>query len=231
MHLMKAQHKIFFVIPAFNEGKKIAAVVKDLQKAGYKNIVVIDDGSADNTYEVCSKLKVHLLKHVINRGQGAALKTGIDYALLHGADIIVTFDSDGQHRVEDVPAMTNPIIDGKAEVTLGSRFLRKTHMPFSRRVLLKGSVLVQWIFYGVKLSDAHNGLRALHKSAAEKIKIRSDRMEHASEIVEEIISKKIKYIEVPVIIKYTDYSQAKGHGSFIGAVKVLIRMILRRIID
>lgn len=221
--------KIFFVIPAFNEGKSIGRVVNELKKAGYNNIIVIDDGSKDNTYAEAKKRKAIVLKHIINRGQGAALRTGIDYALKNGAEFIVTFDSDGQHRIEDLEAMLGPVVKGEVDVTLGSRFLKKTDMPLSRKILLKGSILVQWVFYGVKLSDAHNGYRVLSRRAAEQIRIDSDRMEHASEIVEEIMKKKIKYKEVPVIIRYSGYSMKKGEASFFGAVKILFKMVIRRI--
>jgi polyprenyl-phospho-N-acetylgalactosaminyl synthase len=225
------QKKIFFVIPAYNESHSIGKVVKELRNAGYLNIVVIDDGSRDQTYEAALKSGASALRHAINRGQGAALRTGIDYALRNGADVIVTFDSDGQHRVEDLPSMLKPVLDGTVDVTLGSRFLTKTKMPLSRRILLKGSVLVQWLFYGVRLSDAHNGYRVLSRKAALKIRITSDRMEHASEIVEEIVKKKIRYTEVPVVIKYTEYSQRKGEGSFLGALRILARMIFKRLME
>lgn len=227
----KKQKSIFFVIPAYNEGKSIARVVCELKKAGYHNIVVIDDGSRDNTFSEAKKQDIFALQHVVNRGQGASLKTGIDFALKHGADVLVTFDSDGQHRVEDIPAMLKPVMDGKVDVTLGSRFLKKTEMPLGRRILLKGSVIVQWIFYGVKLSDAHNGFRVMSRKAAQMIEIDADRMEHASQIVEEIVRKKIKFREVPVTIRYTGYSMQKGQGSFLGAVKILAKMIFRKFID
>jgi len=226
-----ADKKIFFIIPAYNEEKSIVRVIDDLKKAGYNNIVVIDDGSKDNTYSEAKKKGVVALRHILNRGQGAALRTGMEYALKHGAEYIVHFDSDGQHRVEDLPSMLEPVLSQKVDVALGSRFLRKTDLPLSRKILLKGSVLVQWIFYGVKLSDAHNGFRVLSRRAAEQIKIHSDRMEHASEIVEEIVKKDISYREVPVIIRYTGYSMRKGHGSFFGALRILFKMIMRRIID
>ncbi|MBU1198673.1 MAG: glycosyltransferase family 2 protein [Nanoarchaeota archaeon] len=221
--------KIFFIIPGYNEEKSIGKVIKELKKAGYNNIVVIDDGSKDNTYQEAKKQNIFVLQHAINRGQGAALRTGTEFALKKGAEIIVHFDSDGQHRVEDLPQMLKPVLKGEVDVALGSRFLKKTKMPFSRRVLLKGSVWIQWLFYGVKLSDAHNGFRVMSRKAAQKIKIDSDRMEHASEIVEEIVKKKIKYKEVPVIIRYTGYSMKKGEGSFWGAVRILFKMIIKKI--
>jgi glycosyltransferase involved in cell wall biosynthesis len=224
-----ADKKIFFVIPAYNEGKSIGRVIAELKRAGYNNIVVIDDSSKDNTFAEANKHGIIVLQHMINRGQGAALRTGIDYALRAGAEFIVTFDSDGQHRVEDLPAMLKPVVSGDVDVTIGSRFLRRTNMPLGRKILLKGSVLVQWFFYGVKLSDAHNGYRVMSRKAAQMIQIDSDRMEHASEIVEEIVKKKIKYKEVPVIIRYTGYSLRKGEASFFGALRILFKMIIRRL--
>ena len=223
--------KIWFVIPAFNEEKSIGGVLAELINCNYRFIAVVDDRSKDDTYKEAKKQgkQVAVLRHVINRGQGAALRTGIDYALKKGAEYIVTFDSDGQHRVEDLPAMLRPVVEQGYEVSLGSRFLRKTRMPLGRRVLLKGSVLVQWLFYGVKLSDAHNGFRVLSRKAAQKIRIDSDRMEHASEIVEKIVKNNIRYREVPVTIRYTGYSMKKGEGSVLGALRVLFKMIIRRL--
>ena len=224
--------KIFIVVAAYNEGKSISKVISNLQNAGYNNIVVVDDGSSDNTYDSILNSGAIALRHVINRGQGAALKTGIDYSLKNDADIIVTFDADGQHRVEDLAAMINPVKNKKCDITLGSRFLKPdTSMPFFRKLTLKIAVFVVWFFYGAKMTDAHNGFRAMNRKAASTINITSDRMEHASQIVEEIHRKNIKFIEVPIIILYTDYSMAHGHGGFIQGLKVFSRMILRKILS
>ena len=216
------------VIAAYNEEKNISSVVKGLQKAGYSNIIVVDDGSKDNTFAVAEKTGATVLQHSINRGQGASLKTGIDYAVLQGADIIVTFDADGQHRVEDLPAMIKPVAEGKVDITVGSRFLKKTKVPLLRKLLLKGSVLVVWIFYRMKMTDAHNGFRAMSRKAAEKIDITCDRMAHASEIVEEIRKKNLNYREIPVTILYTEETLKRGHGSYFGAAKILGRMMFKR---
>jgi len=223
--------KIFIVIAAYNEGKSIAKVINGLKHAGYKDIVVVDDGSRDNTYDAALNAGAITLRHIINRGQGASLKTGIDYAIQNGADIIVTFDADGQHRIEDLKAMIAPVISGKYDVTLGSRFLKSVEMPFFRRLTLKIAVLVVWFFYGAKMTDAHNGFRVMNRNAAKAINITSDRMEHASQIVEEIHRKKINFKEIPVTILYSDYSMQHGQGGFMQALKVFSRMILRRIMD
>lgn len=223
--------KAYIVIAAYNEGNSIANVIRSLKKAGYKNIIVVDDGSKDNTYSAASSEGVYLLKHVVNRGQGASLKTGIDFALEQGADVIVTFDADGQHKVEDIAAMINPVIRKECDVTLGSRFLKKTEIPLFRRITLKIAIMVLWIFYGIKMTDAHNGFRALSKKAAKAISITSDRMEHASQIVEEIHKKGLKYKEIPVSILYNDYSMQHGHGGFMQALKIFVHMILRKIMN
>jgi len=222
---------VFIVIAAYNEGKSITRVISGLKKAGYDNIVVVDDGSKDDTYNMALDAGATVLRHVVNRGQGAALKTGIEYSLRSGADIIVTFDADGQHRVEDLKAMIAPVKSGKYDITVGSRFLKSVQMPFFRRLTLKIAVLVVWFFYGAKMTDAHNGFRVMSRKAAQTIDITSDRMEHASQIVEEIHKKNLKFKEVPVTILYTDYSMQHGHGGMFQALRVLARMIIRRIIN
>lgn len=224
---------IFIVIAAFNEEHSVPKVIASLQKAGYHNIVVVDDGSKDKTFDATVKAGATALQHVVNRGQGAALKTGIDYALQQGADIIVTFDADGQHRAEDLPAMIKPVAEGKADITIGSRFLKQesiNQVPWIRRVLLKGSVFVMWMFYGVKMTDAHNGFRVFSREAAKKINITSDRMAHASEIIEEVHRKKLKFKEVPVVINYTEETMKKGHGSFGESFRILYSMIMKKFI-
>jgi len=223
--------KIFIVIAAYNEGKSISKVISDLKHAGYDNIIVVDDGSKDDTYNFALNSGAVALRHIVNRGQGAALKTGMDYALRNGADMIIHFDADGQHRVEDLKAMIAPVKSGKYDISVGSRFLKPVKMPFFRRLTLKIAILVVRIFYGAKMTDAHNGFRVMNRKAAETIDITSDRMEHASQIVEEIHRKNLRFIEVPVTILYTDYSLQHGHGGLGQAFKVFIKMIFRRILD
>ena len=219
--------KTFIVIPAYNEEKRIGNVLKELKQNKYKNIVVVDDGSDDNTFKEASKYKVIVLRHVVNRGQGAALKTAIDYALKKGAELIVTFDADGQHSVGDIKNIVKPVESKRYDVAVGSRFLKKNkNTPFIRRIFLKGGALIIFLMYGIKLSDSHNGFRAMSRKAARLIEIKSDGMEHASEILEQIKKKDLKYKEVSVIIKYTEYSKKKGQSTF-NSFKILFKMIMR----
>ncbi len=218
---------VWIVIAAYNEEHSIGHVAKGLVDAGYRNIVVVDDGSRDKTSEVAKK-HAHVVRHAVNQGQGAGLRTGIQYALKHKADIIVTFDADGQHRVQDLPKMIAPVASGEFDVALGSRFLGKSDVPFFRRLVLKGGAFIVWLFYGVWLTDSHNGFRVFSRKAAEAIKITSPRMEHASEIIYEIKKNHLRFKEVPVVIQYTEYSKAHGQSSFNG-IRILWRMIVHRV--
>jgi len=163
-------------------------------------------------------------------GQGAALQTGITYALTKGAEYVVTFDADGQHEASDIEAMLAPIVSGECEVTLGSRFLGEAvNLPATRRFLLQGAILFGAAMSGVSLTDAHNGFRAFSRRAAEKLDITLDRMAHASEIIDQIKRSKLTYKEVPVRIQYTAYSLAKGQSSR-RAVKIVFDYLIGRLL-
>jgi polyprenyl-phospho-N-acetylgalactosaminyl synthase len=222
--------KTIIVIAAFNEEKSIGSVLDSLHAEGYREVVVVDDGSCDRTYDEALKHKALALRHPFNRGQGAALKTGIDYALQEGADIIVTFDADGQHNPKDIRAMVAPIIKGEADVALGSRYMKqgKTNAPPLRRLFHRLGVLAMWLMYGVRLTDAHNGLRAFSRKAAEAMEIKCDRMEHASEIVDQIGRKRLRFREVPVEVRYTEYSLRHGQRSA-NAFNIMFRMVFKKL--
>jgi glycosyltransferase involved in cell wall biosynthesis len=217
----------FIVIPAYNEESAIGTVVSELRSL-WPNLVVVDDGSRDATGVAARRAGATVLTHIVNRGQGAALQTGISYALRRGAQIIVTFDSDGQHRPEDIAALVEPIITGRAEAVLGSRFLGTTErMTRRRRLLLRAAVIFTRISSGARVTDAHNGLRAFSRVAASRIHIQLDRMAHASEIVDQIAARDIRFVEVPVHVRYSDYSRKKGQSS-LGAFRVLFDYLWSR---
>lgn len=219
--------EIFIVIAAFNEAPVIRRVVEEI-RAGYPNVVVVDDGSRDRTAEQLEGTGALVVRHSINRGQGAALQTGIEFALRRGAEIIVTFDADGQHMVEDIAAMTEPVRSGDCDVVLGSRFLGSTEgLPFSRRLVLKAGVLFTRIVSGIRITDTHNGFRVFSRAAAGALKIQMDRMAHASEILDQIKANKLRYREAPVRIRYTEYTRQKGQSSW-NAVKIAAQFLLRK---
>lgn len=222
--------EIFIVIPAFNEGSVIRATLQPLIELGY-SVVVVDDGSKDHTWRNLQNINVQRLRHPFNLGQGAALQSAVSYALSQGAKYIVHFDADGQHSVEDIPGLLAPLLTGRADVALGSRFLRREDwqaVPLTRRLLLKGAVVVNWLLTGLWLTDAHNGARALTRRAAQRIVLRENGFAHATEILQQIRALGLRYVERPTRIHYTEYSLLKGQR-FWHAFDVFVDLLIRRV--
>jgi glycosyltransferase involved in cell wall biosynthesis len=221
---------VFVVVPAFNEAPAIGAVLGEL-RAAYPNVVVVDDGSTDGTAQVARTTAAHVMRHPINCGQGAALQTGIEFALQCGAEYIVTFDADGQHRVEDVAALLAPIRSGECDIVLGSRFLgQSVGVPPLRRMVLRFGVLFTRLVSRVNLTDAHNGLRAFSRRAAQRINLRLDRMAHATELIDQVRQSGLRFKEVPVQIRYTAYSLRKGQSAR-GAIRIALHYLLGRVLQ
>lgn len=220
--------KVVIVIPAYNEEKMIGQVLTDLKKNGYSDIVVIDDGSKDSTGEIAQKHDVITLKHNLNRGLGGALGTGLAAALKLDADIIVTFDADGQHAVSDIKKVIKPLQEKETQVVIGSRLLNSKGMPWFRKLYNHIGNVVTLILFGIWVSDCQSGLRAFSREAAQKINIKTNRMEVSPEIIREIKTNKLEFKEVSIQAIYTDYSLSKGINFFIG-IKMLIKLVLHRL--
>jgi glycosyltransferase involved in cell wall biosynthesis len=197
------------VIPAYNEATVIGAVIADVRRVT-DHVIVVDDCSKDATAAVAREAGAIVLRHIINRGQGAAIQTGLTFALRKAPSAIVTFDADGQHTADDLPAMLAPIHEGRAHFVLGSRFTGESNVPRLRRLTLKLAVLFTRLTSGLRVTDAHNGLRAFSREGARSIHIHLDRMAHASEIMDQIRSSGLAYVEVPVRVRYTEYTRRKG---------------------
>lgn len=218
---------IVVVIPAFNERRTIAGVVGGLLPR-CSTCIVVDDGSCDGTGDAASAAGAVVLRHAVNRGQGAALMTGIRFALRSDPDVVVSFDADGQHDPADLPAVVAPVLAGRADIALGSRFLgRAEALPASRRCVLWAGILFTRAFSGVRLSDVHNGLRAWSCRAASELTISLDGMAHASEILDQIRLHGWRFVEVPVTVRYSDYSLAKGQSGF-NSIRIVVELILQR---
>src|SRR5262245_49114968 len=213
------------VIAAYNEGAAIHEVVAGLVRLGWR-VVVVDDGSHDDTFRQAQNAGADVLRHILNLGQGAALQTGIDYAVSVGAEAIVTFDADGQHSALDVAKIVNAL--SQADVALGSRFLGQVEgATWRRRALLRLSVVVSNFLSGSRFTDAHCGLRAFRATAVPTLRITQDRMSHASELLRKIVTSGLTVVEVPISIRYTDYSMAKGQSGM-QAMRILFDYLVRR---
>ena len=219
---------VWIVIPVYNEGAVISDVVERTRET-FPNIVCVDDGSRDDSAAHIAETGAHLVRHPVNLGQGAALQTGIAYALAQpGMRYLVTFDADGQHRVEDAETMLAVARTEGADVVLGSRFLEQNEqIPLLKRIVLRTVVMLSPTARKLKLSDAHNGLRVLNREAASRLRITMNGMAHASEIVGFLASADLLVREVPVTILYTDYSRSKGQ-SLINGVNILFDLSVRQ---
>ncbi|MEK6964137.1 MAG: glycosyltransferase family 2 protein [Nanoarchaeota archaeon] len=237
-------NRIWIVVPAFNEEKNISSTIQDLKKHGYKNIVVVDDESRDHTVEKAKKAGVIVLQHIINRGQGAALRTGIEYALDQNADIVVTFDADGQFLASDLKGLIQAVEKKEYDISLGSRYLGKkmeikiknplNHLVFAiRQVFLKGGRVFNYIFTRTWFSDSQSGLRAMNRHAAKAIEITQDRMAHATEILEQIAKKKLRFIELPITVRYTDETIEKGQGGkgLLAGFRIAKQYVFRKVVS
>lgn len=222
------EHFVWVVIPAYNEAMVISQVVADLVRQNY-TIVVVDDGSSDGTGIRAGKAGACVVTHPMNLGQGAALQTGIRFALIHGARYIVTFDADGQHRPSDVGRLLGALAAHGVDYVLGSRFLDgPVAMPASRQFLLRAATLFTRLTSGMRVTDTHNGLRAMTGRGAKHISLRQNRMAHASELLHQIAQSGLGYVEVPVTIDYSSYSLAKGQR-LADSLRILLDLSTQRL--
>jgi len=224
-------NKTFVVIPAFNEQEVIRDTIENILSFKFK-VIVVDDGSAIPLSKVLYGFPATILTHAVNLGQGAALQTGIEYALeMKNAEYIITFDADGQHQSHDIEKLLIPLLRNEADITLGSRFLAGAghNMPPGRKSLVKFARTLNYFFTGLLLSDAHNGLRAMNRKAASCIHLKQNGMSHATEILSIIKQKKLRYKEIPVQIQYTEYSKKKGQSAW-GGFRIFFDILLNKIV-
>lgn len=224
----RVRDDVAVIIPVYNEGTVIAGVVKSVLKH-FKHVVCVNDGSADDTSQQIASTHAYRVEHPINMGQGAALQTGIEFARQLPVNYFVTFDADGQHRIQDVKAMLDEIELNDHDIVMGSRFMGETvGMTRSKKAVLKAAIKFSNATSGLVLTDTHNGLRVFNRTVAEGVQITLPDMAHASEFLEIIAQKNYRYKEVPVTIEYSDYSKAKGQ-SIINAVNIGFDTLLRRV--
>lgn len=224
---MTARDDTWVIIPVYNEDQVIGQVVKDLLPT-FPHVVCIDDGSRDRSAAVAAAAGATVIRHPVNLGQGAGLQTGIEYVRgFTPAKYLLTFDADGQHRVEDGLAMVKQAEKENLAIVFGSRFLSsQTQVGWMKRLVLKTAARVTARRTGLQLTDAHNGLRVLRRDAFEQVNLLQNRMAHASEIVAQLAKTGLPWAEHSVYIRYTDYSKAKGQ-SLLNSINILTELLIK----
>lgn len=217
--------KIVAVIPAYNEGKRVGNVVADAKRY-VDEVIVVDDGSSDDTAKYAKKAGATVLSHIQNCGAGAATMTGIDGARALGADCIVTLDADEQHNSDDMPAIIEPIRNNKADIVFANRFGRKNRIPFIRRLFNGIGNIITFAATGKWVSDSQCGYKAFGPIAVAQIDLRMSGYEFCTEIVRECAQHRWRIAQVPAKVVYSEYTLAKGQ-SFANGVKTALRILLR----
>ena len=219
--------KVVIIIPAYNEEKNIKSIINACQLLGYSHIVVVDDGSTDNTAAIAREAGAVVVSHIINRGAGAATQTGLQAARLLNADVAVTIDADEQHKPQDIKSLINVLVAEKSDVVIGSRFMNhENRVPLVRRLFNRIANIVTYFLSGIMLTDSQSGLKAFSRKALETINISSSGFEFSSEIIREADYYKLSITEVPVSVIYTPYSLSKGQNLSTGLATVF-RLIIR----
>ena len=220
---------VWIVVPAYNEAAVVGEVIADLRSV-FDHVVCVDDGSQDDTGAVALRAGAHLVRHPVNLGQGAAIQTGIEYARSQpGAEVFVTFDADGQHRVKDVMRMIDRLTAEDVDIVIGTRFADQgvhSEVPVLKRIVLRTAVWLSPRSRRLNLSDAHNGLRVFNRTVAGGLDIAISGMGHASEIVALVDENNWRVTEEPVEILYTDYSKSKGQP-LVNGVNIVFDVFLR----
>jgi glycosyltransferase involved in cell wall biosynthesis len=220
---------VWIVVPAFNEAAVIGEVITEV-RAVFDNVVCVDDGSSDDTGAKALQAGAHLVRHPVNLGQGAAIQTGVEYVRSQpGAEVFVTFDADGQHRVKDVVRMIDKLTAEHVDVVIGTRFADhgiRSAVPVLKRIVLRTAVWLSPRSRRLGLSDAHNGLRVFNRTVADGLEITMTGMGHASEFITLIDENHWRVTEEPVEILYTDYSRSKGQP-LLNGVNIVFDTFLR----
>ncbi|RLI82891.1 glycosyltransferase family 2 protein [Archaeoglobales archaeon] len=221
--------KIAVIIPAYNEERRIGSVIEGIKSLKMDlDIIVVDDGSIDETAKKAKELGARVCRHIVNRGVGAATKTGIYFALELGAELLVFIDADGQHNPKEIPKLIEPIARGEADVVLGSRFRGDTSsMPLVKRFGNKILNFVVRLLYGVKYTDTQCGFRAISRDVALLMKkLDIERYGFLSEMLGEINKRKLRVVEVPVETIYTD----KKGTDILDGISIVVDLLVRRFV-
>lgn len=211
--------ELWVLLPAFNEAAVIREVIRNVRTCGYHHIIVVDDGSSDDTARIALEEKTVLLSHPVNRGAGAVIQTGILYARLKGINTMVQMDSDGQHHPEDIDHLFKTMQSEDCDIVVGSRFMGGNYNIPKIRVFYNSisNIITNW-FCKRWYSDTQSGFRMFNRRAIEKLDLQIDGFGYCSEMIIQAERKSLRISEVPISVSYTKYSMSKGQDFFMGVV-------------
>jgi len=204
---------ILIILPAYNEASVIGDVLIDIEKQGYSNICLVNDGSTDNTSEIAAKHNVKILTHPINRGVGAAVQTGITFAKNKNFQYAILIDSDGQHQPEDIENLVRSMQESGADIIIGNRFSNSENIiPKHRKVFNKIANIFTNFFCEGNYVDTQSGFRLLNRNAIEKLKLTNRGFGFCSEMIIKAEQLELQIEETPIQVLYTKYSMNKGQN-------------------
>lgn len=204
---------LFIVIPAYNEGPRIRQLLEKIIALGYTNIIVVNDASTDNTRLIIEDLEeVIILDHIVNLGPGGATQTGIEYAIKMSGKYIVTIDADYQHDPEDIIKLYEKIKQDDLDIVIGSRFLAKNKIPWSRVVLNFFGNIISFFLTGKYITDSQSGMKIISGGFARKLAIQTSGFEFCMEIIKTARTRNARIGEIPISVKYSAETMKKGQS-------------------
>lgn len=235
MTTKKVKLNVSVIIPAYNEGSVIGEVVKgiaaELEKTDYNfKIIVVDDGSRDNTAAEARNAGAYVVQHILNSGAGAATATGLSYAHQNGFDMSATMDADGQHAPSDVVKGLRRLQNAKADLMLGSRLIDSKGMSRVKVLGNKGLSSITFVLFGINTTDSQSGLRIFSRRSLEQLRWKTSGYEFCSEMLWRAKQQGLIIGEFPIKAIYTDYSKAKGQNNW-NAVNIIKSLLKRRITE
>lgn len=230
--------KICIIIPAYNEAKVIGGVIRDIvqqlktaeKSEYYFKVLVVDDGSSDDSAKIASDAGASVIQHVLNSGAGSATATGLRFALIHNYDIAATMDADGQHDIEDLLEGIAQIQKRNVDLLVGSRLINSAGMSRVKILGNRGLSLITEIVFGVRSTDSQSGLRIFSKKAISKLQWKSSGYEFCSEMLWRAKQQKLSFDEYPIRAIYTDYSKSKGQSNW-NAINIVKNLTKSRLME
>ena len=229
-----SKKKVCIIIPAYNESTTITEVIKGirstLKKRGSFEILVVNDGSKDNTSALALKSGATVVNHILNTGAGGATATGLGYARQKNFDIAVTMDADGQHSAEDVHKGIQLIETTDYDLLIGSRLIDTDGMSRVKVLGNKGLSLITKVLFGINATDSQSGLRIFSRSAIEQLTWRTHGYEFCSEMLWRAKQLHLNIHEYPIQAIYTEYSKSKGQNNW-NAINIVKSLLKRRLAE